>query len=101
MSIHVSGHAIKRYRERVALDASAHDAAKTIATIVATGTRRPKPRRWCRPIPTRVSTRYVYSAAFPGVCVVVKDEVVVTVFSRSQCAFWRHRQAIVASGGQW
>jgi hypothetical protein len=101
MPIRVSGHAIQRYRERVAPGASVDDAALTITAIVATGTRRPKPRRWCRPIPARAATRYVYSAAFPGVCVVVKGDAVVTVFSRSQCALWRHQQAIVGGRAQW
>lgn len=101
MSTRVTGHAVLRYRERVAPEASSHEAVATISAIVESGGRRPKPRRWCRPVSPRAAARYVYSASFPGICVVLKGDAAITVFSRRVCALWRQSEAGARTSAQW
>lgn len=60
-------------------------AAETaLSSFLATGHRRPRPRHWttARPAP---GTSFVYSAAQPGVCVVLRDGTAVTVLTRWLC----------------
>jgi hypothetical protein len=85
----VSAHAIRRYRERVDPSASIPAALTTIADIAANGRRRPRPRRWTKVVGCRAGAVYVYSQEHPAVCLVMRRQTVVTVFSRIVCGQWR------------
>ena len=93
-NITVSHHAIDRYRERVDPAATKHEAAARLRSLAATGRARSRPRHWTRVAGEQCGCRYVYSAEAPGVCLVVTNGTVVTVFSRATCARWRSERAI-------
>src|SRR5689334_22458659 len=85
----ISHHAIQRYRDRVDPTATRRHAADHITRILATAKSSPRPRHWMRVTPTVPGTRYLYSAAYPHVGLVVADGVVVTLHSRSVCRSWK------------
>lgn len=87
----LSFHAIARYIERVEPGASRHQAATAIRLVASTAKTRSKPRSWTG-VPARPGSRYLYSADRPGICLVVCDSTVVTVFSRSTSKVWRQHQ---------
>lgn len=84
----ISRHAIDRYRERVDPSSSPREAAEVISRVLDTGTARPRPRHWMRVASTAPGTRYLYSANWPDVGLVVADGVVVTLHSRGVCRMW-------------
>ncbi len=84
----VSAHAIQRYQERVDPTVSRREALRDIREVVNEGKARPRPRHWTH-VDARPGSRYVYWAGRPGVCVVMRDGAVVTVFSRQACSEWR------------
>jgi hypothetical protein len=88
-SLVVSGHAITRYQQRVRPTATRLEALAEIRAIAARARVRSRPRWWTRVAGERPGRRYLYSATTPDVCLVVKDDVVLTVFSRQVCAQWR------------
>lgn len=88
----ISNHAIQRFQERVAPSSSNRDALSQIRSILVSANRRSRPRWWTRVAGERPGCRYLYSARRADVCLVVRDGVVVTVFSRSVCAAWRASQ---------
>lgn len=83
--IRISSHAIARYSERVDRSAARTAAFQAIAEMLAAGTVRTTPRWWttCRLEP---GTRLVYSAVNPDVCLIVKNDTVVTLVTRDLCA---------------
>lgn len=86
----ISRHAIDRYRQRVAAVTSA-EAARRLAEFAAASTRRPTPRRWTEVAPAP-GMLFLYPHADPDVCLVMKADTVVTVFSRVVCFGWRAGQ---------
>jgi hypothetical protein len=85
----VSSHAIDRYQQRVRPTATRLEAVAEIKAIASRARARPHPRWWTRVAGERPGCRYLYCASRPEVCLVVKDGVVLTVFSRQVCAQWR------------
>lgn len=91
----ISRHAIERYRQRVE-PASQRIIVERLARIIETATVRARPRHWMRVAATAPGTRYLYSAEFADVCLVVADGVVVTVHSREACRVWMGQAPDVA-----
>jgi hypothetical protein len=98
MPLLITAHAVQRYCERVEPGSSAQTANAAIAEIAATGRRRARPRRWTRIAGCRPGAVYVYSHCHPGVCLVMRREAVVTVFSRRACVEWRQPEWTLRSG---
>lgn len=83
----ISQHAIDRYRQRVAAVTTA-EAARRLAEFASDSTRRPTPRRWTEVAPAP-GVLFLYPHADSDVCLVMKGNTVVTVFSRVVCLGWR------------
>jgi hypothetical protein len=81
-SVHVSGHAVDRWIERVDRAASRTQARLAVASLVATGKSRPNPRSWMRESRPAPGARFVYSANYPGVCAIVRGCAVLTIVTR-------------------
>jgi hypothetical protein len=94
----IARHAIKRYQDRVDRSASKREAALAISHILDKATARPRPRHWSAMISQAPGSRYLYSADYPGICLVVSGGAVVTVHSRPVCAAWRHLRAQLVEG---
>ena len=80
----LTAHAIGRWQERVDPHATKFDAARALSDLLAQGRRRPTPRRWTTAAP-EPGLIFVYAAARPGVCALVRDGTVITVLSRALC----------------
>jgi len=80
VQIRISGHALLRYQERVA-QVTYTSARQEIGQLLAGAKRRPKPRHWM-PVPITPGSLYLYAAGQADVCLVVRGDVVVTVYSR-------------------
>jgi hypothetical protein len=93
----VSSHAIARYQERVRPAATRLEALAEIREIASRARVRSRPRWWTRVAGERPGYRYLYCASKPDVCLVVRNGVVVTVFSRRVCAQWRAELAPAVS----
>jgi len=91
----ISNHAVHRFQERVAPSISNREAVSQMRSILTTANSRSRPRWWTRVAGERPGCRYLYSASRADVCLVVREGVVVTVFSRSVCAAWRASQPTV------
>jgi hypothetical protein len=89
----VTVHAIVRYQQRVDGNASPRAAAEALAAIATRGRRRTRARHWMRGTIPTPGTVFVYSAASPGVCLLVREHTIVTVLSRASCRRWRASQA--------
>ena len=89
--LHVTHHAITRFRERVDRSATRTEAVNAVRRIGGSARPCSRPRKWCRlaGVGTQPGSRYLYSAVYPGICLVVRENVVVTVFSKEACADWR------------
>lgn len=98
-SLQVTRHAIERFRDRVDRSATRAEAVKAVRRICGSGRICSRPRKWCRlaGVKTVPGTRYLYSADHPGVCLVLRGNAVVTVFSRPACAEWRKQTIGVAA----
>ncbi len=96
----VSSHAIARYQQRVRPAATRLEAIAEIREIASRARVRSRPRWWTRVAGERPGSRYLYCASRPDVCLVVKDGVVLTVFSRQVCAQWRAVSA-GSDGARW
>ena len=90
----ITSHAIARYQERVDPAAPPAVALRAISEILDGARSRSRPRRWTA-VEVRPGCRYLYSAAHPGICLVVRDGAVLTVFSRRACRVWRARLSSV------
>lgn len=80
-------HAIERFQQRVR-DVSAEDAARRIRDAVSHSRAQPKPR-WWTPVAKGKGHLFIYPQAMPGVCFLVRDGAIITVFVRSQCRAWQ------------
>ena len=96
----VSSHAVARYQQRVRPAATRLEAIAEIRGIASRARVRSSPRWWTRVAGERPGCRYLYCASRPEVCLVVKDGVVLTVFSRQVCAQWRAASA-EPDRGRW
>jgi hypothetical protein len=83
----ISRHAIERYQQRVSCVAPA-EAAQLLAEFATHATRRPTPRRWTN-VPPGPGVLFLYPHANSGICLLMKGETIVTVFSRDVCRTWR------------
>lgn len=86
----ISQHAIDRYRQRVE-PVDAATAADRLADMAAASTRRPTPRQWTEVAPTP-GVLFLYPHGSSDVCLVMKNNTIITVFSRVICMEWRTRQ---------
>lgn len=84
--LRISQHAIDRYRQRVA-DVSVTEAARRLAELAPDSTGRPRPRRWTNVAPGP-GILFLYPHTDSDICLVVKGNTVVTVFSRVVCVGW-------------
>jgi hypothetical protein len=82
----ITHHAIQRFQKRVA-PISAVEAARSISAAAAHARVRTTPRRWMLVAP-EPGLLFLYPASLPGVCLLVRDGTVITVFERSQCRRW-------------
>lgn len=79
--IHITAHAIDRWRERVDPTSSWLGAHLAIRKLLNGGRSRPTPRHWMRR-PAEPGTTYVFNASYPGVCAIVADGAAVTIITR-------------------
>jgi hypothetical protein len=83
----ISRHAIDRYIQRV--DAvTALEAAQRLTLLASRATRRPTPRHWMDVAPAP-GTLFLYPTEDSDICLVLKGDTIVTVFSRVICMSWR------------
>ena len=83
----VTAHAIARYQQRVDPSVSHRRALCAIREILNGACSRSRPRHWTK-VNAQPGCRYLYSAQHPDVCLVLRGDAVVTVFSRHTCATW-------------
>jgi hypothetical protein len=89
ISYRISTHAELRYRERVEPAAAPTQARNAIRQILRSGHPSSRPQKWMRPFTTtRPGTSFVYSSDAPGVCLIVENQTVLTVFTRWVCNRW-------------
>lgn len=79
-------HAIERFQQRVAPVTTA-EAARRIRAAADSSKVRPTPR-WWTPVAPAPGLLFLYPAELPGVCLLVRDGAVITLFERSQCRAW-------------
>ena len=82
MKYRVSTHAVQRWNERVEV---VPDAIPDILGFLYTGSASKRPRRWMRRdrgIPHADDLSFVHHHDYPGVCLVVRGNVVLTVVTR-------------------
>jgi hypothetical protein len=81
----ISDHAVRRFIQRVR-PVPYMVALSELELFAARATARPTPRHWTRrcvrPSP---GLRFLYAAASPGICLLVRDSTVVTVVTRQLC----------------
>ena len=83
-----SRHAIQRFQQRVATVSTA-EAFRRIQEAAAHARVRATPR-WWTPVAPQPGIVFLYPASMPGVCLLARNGVVVTVYERSQCHTWEH-----------
>ena len=83
---YISRHAIDRYVERVDPCVSQAEARFALERIVRLGKARSVPRQWMRRngVSPQLGVTFIYWAERPGICVVVRGAVVLTVLTRSR-----------------
>lgn len=79
-------HAVQRYQQRVAAMTTA-EAFRHLEHLAATAKVRPTPR-WWTPVKPTPGLAFAYPASEPGVCLLVRNDAILTVYERSQCQFW-------------
>jgi hypothetical protein len=85
-------HAIERFQQRVA-PVSTAEAARRIRAAADSAKVRPTPR-WWTPVAPAPGLLFLYPADLPGVCLLVRDGAVITLFERSQCRAWDNAGAV-------
>lgn len=83
-----SRHAVQRFQQRVAPVTTA-EAFRRIQTAAANARVRANPR-WWTPTAPQPGLVFLYPASMPGVCLLARNGVVLTVYERSQCLSWEH-----------
>lgn len=79
-------HAVQRYQQRVAAVSTA-EAFRTLAELSENARVRAKPR-WWTPVKPAPGLLFAYPASMPGVCLLLRDGAILTVFERSLCRRW-------------
>ncbi len=79
-------HAVQRFQERVAPVTTA-EASRRIRAYAATARVCRQPRRWT-PARATPGLKFLYPTSLPGVCFLVRDGAVLTVFERSVARSW-------------
>jgi hypothetical protein len=80
-------HAVERYQQRVAAVTTAQ-AFRQLSALADNARIRSTPR-WWTPVAPAPGLSFAYPASMPGVCLLLRDGVILTVFERSQCRAWR------------
>lgn len=94
--LRISKHAIDRVCERVDTSLTHEQARLLIEELVAKGKRRPRPRHWLgTPRVVHPRTAYVFAADYPGLCLVLNGDVVVTALTRETAIRDARRPAFV------
>jgi hypothetical protein len=83
--IRISQHAIQRYQERVDASASVASAVGAMRQILTTGAARPRPRNWTTSR-AEPGMRWIYGADRQDICLVVRNNTIVTVLTVELCA---------------
>jgi hypothetical protein len=83
-----SRHAVQRFQERVAPVTTA-EAFRRIQDAAANARVRATPR-WWTPVAPQPGLVFLYPASMPGICLLARNGVIVTVYERSQCRSWEH-----------
>jgi hypothetical protein len=86
----ISRHAIERYQQRVSSIESA-EAARRLAALAVDSTRRPTPRHWTNVLSTP-GVLFAYPHAAPAICLLMRGDIVITVFCRDVCRMWQRTQ---------
>lgn len=86
-------HAVQRYQQRVAPVTTA-EAFRRLSQLADSSRTRPTPR-WWTPVEPAPGLLFAYPAGEPGVCLLVRDGAILTVFERGQCRIWATRDAMV------
>ncbi len=82
----LSTHAVSRYQTRAEPHVSITEARLRLGRFVAFGRHRSTPRHWMREdVRSTPGLSFVYWAAMPDTCALVRDGVVVTVVTRALC----------------
>lgn len=79
-------HAVQRYQERVS-PVSTAEAFRRLTDLGDHAKVRCTPR-WWTPVRPAPGLAFAYPVAAPGVCLLVRGGVILTVFERSQCRMW-------------
>lgn len=85
-------HAIERFQQRVASVTTA-EAARRIREAAAQARVRPTPR-WWTPVAPAPGLLFLYPSSLPGVCLLVRNGAVITIYERSQCRLWEDASSI-------
>jgi hypothetical protein len=82
----ISSHAVDRYRERVDRRASVAEARLALMQIAGCGRARPQPRHWLRRfVSSSPGLRFIIWSHRPDICLLAREGVVLTVFTRAMC----------------
>lgn len=84
-------HAVQRYQQRV-MPVSTREAFRALETAAASARRRATPR-WWTPVEPAPGLLFLYPPAMPGVCLLCRDGVILTVFERGTCRGWHAAEA--------
>jgi hypothetical protein len=83
----VTAHATAGFQDRVNSCVSRQEVPEAIRETLARADRRSQPRHWTK-VDARPGCRYLYLAAHPDICLVLRGGAVATVPSRASCSAW-------------
>ena len=86
-------HSIQRFQERVAPVTTA-EAARRIRALIPGATVLRRPRHWTPASPGPGLT-FLYPSDLPGVCFLIRDGAVLTVFERSTARSWARAEEVL------
>jgi hypothetical protein len=99
-SVRISGHAARRFQERVDQHASLPQAYETLGSLSQRGRSRPTPRHWMREtVNPESGLLFFYPVAMPNICLLVRSKTVVTVLTRDLITTTRSSSSDERSGG--
>jgi hypothetical protein len=79
-------HAVQRYQERVAAVSTA-EAFRRLVELCDQSKIRARPR-WWTPVRPAPGLTFAYPSSMPGVCLLLRNGAILTVFERSLCRAW-------------
>ena len=89
-------HAVRRFQERVA-PVSAAEAFRRLEELGRHSKVRATPRWWTDVAP-QPGLLFGYPAELPGVCLLIKDDAIITVYERSHCRQWQAEAEAYGAG---